>query len=84
MMTARQRKAMLLGTIGMAGAAFAQATPVATPAKPVNSAASLRLPENPVIYGAPLPQVVKATAIVNGEVITPDRHRPARGAARNR
>ena len=68
-MTARQRKAMLLGTIGLAGAAFAQA-PVAKPAPPVNSAASLRLPEHPVIYGSPLPQVVKATAIVNGEVIT--------------
>ena len=35
-----------------------------------NSASSLRLPENPKIYGSPLPQVVKATAIVNGEVIT--------------
>jgi peptidyl-prolyl cis-trans isomerase SurA len=35
-----------------------------------NSATSLRLPENPIIYGSPLPEVVKATAIVNGEVIT--------------
>ena len=35
-----------------------------------NSATALRLPENPKIYGSPLPQVVKATAIVNGEVIT--------------
>ena len=70
MMKARQRKLMLLGTLGLAGAAFAQTAPVTDPAPPANSAAALRLPENPVIFGSPLPQVVKATAIVNGEVIT--------------
>lgn len=70
MMTARQRKLMLLSTLGLAGAAVAQVTPTAPSASQSNSAASLRLPENPVIYGSPLPQVVKATAIVNGEVIT--------------
>ncbi len=49
----------------------AKPAPATTPApRAVNSATSLRLPENPVIYGSPLPQVVKATAIVNGEVIT--------------
>ena len=65
-MTARQRKLLLLSTLGLAvaGAAFAQSAPTA------NSATALRLPENPKIYGSPLPQVVKATAIVNGEVIT--------------
>ncbi len=65
-MTARQRKLMLLSTLGLAvaGAAIAQNAP------PANSTTALRLPENPVIYGSPLPQVVKATAIVNGEVIT--------------
>ena len=31
---------------------------------------SLRLPENPQVFGAAMPSVVKATAIVNGEVIT--------------
>jgi peptidyl-prolyl cis-trans isomerase SurA len=69
-MTARQRK-LLLSTVGLvlAGAALAQTAPVTKPSG-VNSAASLRLPENPEIYGSPLPQVVKATAIVNGEVIT--------------
>jgi peptidyl-prolyl cis-trans isomerase SurA len=35
-----------------------------------NSAASLRLPDNPQIFGKAMPSVVKATAIVNGEVIT--------------
>ena len=68
MMKARKRKLMLLGTLGVAGAAVAQVAPPA--GQQGNSAASLRLPANPVIYGAPLPQVVKATAIVNGEVIT--------------
>ena len=69
-MTARQRK-LLLSTVGLAlaGAALAQTAPVAKPSG-VNSAAALRLPQNPKIYGSPLPQVVKATAIVNGEVIT--------------
>jgi peptidyl-prolyl cis-trans isomerase SurA len=68
MTMARKRKLMLLGTLGMAGAAVAQVTPPAS--GQINSAASLRLPANPVIYGAPLPQVIKATAIVNGEIIT--------------
>lgn len=35
-----------------------------------NSAAALRLPNNPQIFGQAMPSVVKATAIVNGEVIT--------------
>jgi peptidyl-prolyl cis-trans isomerase SurA len=36
----------------------------------VNSSQSLRLPENPQVFGTAMPSVVKATAIVNGEVIT--------------
>jgi peptidyl-prolyl cis-trans isomerase SurA len=35
-----------------------------------SSTATLNLPENPQVFGSPLPSVVKATAIVNGEVIT--------------
>ncbi len=35
-----------------------------------SSAATLKLPENPQLFGGALPSVVKATAIVNGEVIT--------------
>jgi len=35
-----------------------------------NGAAALRLPDNPQIFGQTMPSVVKATAIVNGEVIT--------------
>ena len=36
-----------------------------------NSAQSLKLPENAQIFGNAMPSVVKATAIVNGDVITP-------------
>ena len=35
-----------------------------------NSTSALRLPENPQLFGSTMPSVVKATAIVNGEVIT--------------
>jgi peptidyl-prolyl cis-trans isomerase SurA len=35
-----------------------------------STTSTLNLPENPQLFGSPLPSVVKATAIVNGEVIT--------------
>lgn len=35
-----------------------------------SSVSTLNLPENPQVFGSPLPSVIKATAIVNGEVIT--------------
>ena len=35
-----------------------------------NGAAALNLPSNPTLFGTSMPSVVKATAIVNGEVIT--------------
>ena len=35
-----------------------------------NSTQSLRLPQNPQVFGTAMPSVVKATAIVNGDVIT--------------
>jgi peptidyl-prolyl cis-trans isomerase SurA len=57
--------AILAGT-----AAFAQeASESEAPAEP-NSTSALRLPENPQVFGQAIPSVVKATAIVNGEVIT--------------
>ncbi|MFL6720703.1 MAG: peptidylprolyl isomerase [Sphingomonas sp.] len=36
----------------------------------VNSTQSLKLPQNPQVFGNAMPSVVKATAIVNGDVIT--------------
>jgi peptidyl-prolyl cis-trans isomerase SurA len=37
---------------------------------PINSSQSLHLPENPQVFGSAMPSVIKATAIVNGDVIT--------------
>jgi peptidyl-prolyl cis-trans isomerase SurA len=53
-------------TLGLALAAGA----VAQQQPEVNSAATLNLPANPQLFGSALPSVVKARAIVNGEVIT--------------
>lgn len=38
--------------------------------QPVKSTQSLHLPENPELFGTTMPSVIKATAIVNGDVIT--------------
>lgn len=54
-----------------ASAAIAQNAQQQTPAEPtINSARSLRLPEAPQVFGQAMPSVIKATAIVNGDVIT--------------
>jgi peptidyl-prolyl cis-trans isomerase SurA len=52
------------------GVAIATAGVAQENAPAVNSTATLNLPENPQLFGSTLPSVVKATAIVNGEVIT--------------
>jgi peptidyl-prolyl cis-trans isomerase SurA len=65
-----------LGTAALALAAattaFAQEPPMPEPVQQPgpNTTSGLRLPENPQLFGAAMPSVVKATAIVNGEVIT--------------
>lgn len=51
--------------VALATAALAQEQP-----QQPSSAATLNLPENPQLFGSSMPSVVKATAIVNGEVIT--------------
>lgn len=56
--------------IVLAIATGAAAQNAADPVPGTNSASALRLPENPQFFGQALPAVVKATAIVNGEVIT--------------
>jgi peptidyl-prolyl cis-trans isomerase SurA len=54
----------------MAGtAAFAQDSQTPESAEP-SSTSALRLPENPQVFGSAIPSVIKATAIVNGAVIT--------------
>ena len=57
-------------TAALASAAFAQEAPAPSPAPTANSAEALRLPQNPQVFGQTMPSVIKATAIVNGDVIT--------------
>jgi peptidyl-prolyl cis-trans isomerase SurA len=38
--------------------------------QPINTTKSLNLPQNPQLFGKAMPSVIKATAMVNGEVIT--------------
>ena len=59
------RSVVLSLGIALAAAAIAQ-----DQAPQVNSTASLNLPQNPQVFGSGMPSVVKATAIINGEVIT--------------
>ena len=40
------------------------------PSPAINSSESLHLPQNPELFGTTMPSVIKATAIVNGDVIT--------------
>ena len=65
---ARARYAAAALVLAVATAAAAQDAADSPPA--TNSASALRLPDNPQIFGQAMPSVVKATAIVNGEVIT--------------
>ncbi|MBA3526354.1 MAG: peptidylprolyl isomerase [Pseudomonadota bacterium] len=66
----RLRSAIVALGFGVATAAVAQtASQPAQPPAP-SSVSALRLPSNPQLFGATMPSVVKATAIVNGEVIT--------------
>src|SRR5690242_16011256 len=52
-----------------ASGAMAQDNQQPEPATP-NTSQSLKLPQNPEVFGTAMPSVVKATAIVNGDVIT--------------
>lgn len=64
------RSASLALGMVLASAAVAQdAAPPAAPAQP-NSAANLKLPDNPELFGTTMPSVVKARVLVNNEVIT--------------
>jgi peptidyl-prolyl cis-trans isomerase SurA len=53
-----------------ASAAIAQDSGQPDDQAPANSSQSLKLPQNPQLFGNAMPSVVKATAIVNGYVIT--------------
>ena len=67
-------RAFLAGAIvalGLASGAMAQdSTQPDDQQPPVDTTQSLKLPQNPQVFGTAMPSVVKATAIVNGDVIT--------------
>ena len=66
----RARLSAAAATLALASGAIAQEASTTEGAASPNSASALRLPENPRLFGGALPSVVKATAIVNGEIIT--------------
>ena len=69
-MTKPSVTAGLLAAAAIGSAAFAQSQTGQQQQQQPNSASNLRLPANPTVFGGAIPSVVKATAIVNGEVIT--------------
>ena len=59
------------GAFVLAALASGAAAQDATQAdQPINSSKSLNLPQNPKLFGTAMPSVIKATAMVNGDVIT--------------
>ena len=62
--------AAAIAVLAVATAAAAQTAADQTQGSQPASASALKLPENPQLFGTPMPSVVKATAMVNGEVIT--------------
>ena len=65
-----KRARLAAAAIVLVAATAAMAQDAAGPSDTPSPANALRLPENPQIFGSEMPSVVKATAIVNGEVIT--------------
>jgi len=64
-------RALIIGAavaLGLGSAALAQTA--GGPSAQSSQGGALRLPENPQVFGTAMPSVVKATAIVNGDVIT--------------
>jgi peptidyl-prolyl cis-trans isomerase SurA len=53
-----------------ASSAIAQQQESSSPPAAPKTTQALRLPQNPQVFGSAMPSVIKATAIVNGDVIT--------------
>jgi peptidyl-prolyl cis-trans isomerase SurA len=64
------RRAAALVAIVAGTSAIAQTSGQPAPPTEPNTTSALRLPQNPQLFGSAMPSVVKATAIVNGDVIT--------------
>lgn len=60
----------LLAAAATSAIAQQQGSDQAPPSSTPSTTQALRLPENPQIFGTAIPPVIKATAIVNGDVIT--------------
>ncbi len=69
---ARRVTALIAMAFATAAAAQTAAPPAGTApsASPPSSASTLNLPQSVQLFGSAMPSVVKATAIINGEVIT--------------
>ena len=63
-------RAVSLATVAAVGVALGFADTAVAQDQPASSTSVLNLPTNPTVFGTSLPSVVKATAIINGEVIT--------------
>ncbi|MEO7787846.1 MAG: peptidylprolyl isomerase [Sphingomicrobium sp.] len=67
-------KLLASAAVAMAGVALAQdaggESTTTQQVQPINTTTGLRLPSNPELFGTTLPTEVRATAIVNGTVIT--------------
>ena len=63
-------KAVSIATLGALGMAIATTGTAWAQDQGASSTSVLNLPDNPTVFGTSLPSVVKATAIINGEVIT--------------
>jgi peptidyl-prolyl cis-trans isomerase SurA len=70
MTSTRALGAAALCAIAVATSAIAQQTNPPPQPEHVDTSKSLKLPENAEVFGTTMPSVIKATAIVNGEVIT--------------
>ena len=62
--------AVSIATLGALGMALATTGTASAQDQPASSTSVLNLPTNPTVFGTSLPSVIKATAIINGEVIT--------------
>jgi len=62
--------AVSIATLGALGMAIATTGTASAQDQPASSTSVLNLPTNPTVFGTSLPSVIKATAIINGEVLT--------------
>ena len=67
---ARARLGVVILALGATTAAIAQTNSGQAPGAAAPGSRPLNLPENPQVFGGAMPSVIKAQAIVNGEVIT--------------